>query len=309
MRATRPQELTTTAERLSFLYAEKCRVHRDANAITLTDERGVVHVPAASIAVLLLGPGTTITQQAITVLADSGASAVWTGSDGARFYAAGAGTARSSRLLVEQARKTSNRLLRLEVARRMYAMRFPGEDTSRLTMQQLRGREGARVRAAYRREAERTGVLWGGRKYDASNWSAGDIVNRALSASNSALYGLIHSVVVALGCSPGLGFIHTGHALAFVHDIADLYKAEITVPAAFEVARKPDGDIGRAVRLEVRKRIVEFRLLERAVRDLIDLLTSERVDEDAVQLDIGSHLWDEQIGAVAGGVAYGTEEW
>jgi len=55
-----------------------------------------------------------------------------------------------------------------------------------------------------------------------------------LSAANASLYGVVHSAVAALGCSPGLGFVHTGHAHAFVHDMADLYKASVTIPAAFD---------------------------------------------------------------------------
>ena len=64
-------------------------------------------------------------------------------------------------------------------------MRFPGEDVSQLTMQQLRGREGARVRRAYRDHSERTGIKWSGRAYDPNDWHSGDLVNRALSAALS----------------------------------------------------------------------------------------------------------------------------
>ena len=34
---------------------------------------------------------------------------------------------------------------------------------------------------------------------------------------------------LALGCSAALGFIHTGHHRSFVYDIADLYKAELSI--------------------------------------------------------------------------------
>jgi CRISP-associated protein Cas1 len=134
----------------------------------------------------------------------------------------------------------------LGVAREMYAMRFPDEDVSAMTMQQLRGREGARVRRVYRENAERTGVEWSKRNYDPEQWEAGDPVNQALSAANSALYGVVHAVVVALGCSPALGFIHTGHHRSFIYDIADLYKAELTIPIAFDVAAEQEGEIGGA---------------------------------------------------------------
>ncbi|WP_420213937.1 CRISPR-associated endonuclease Cas1 [Mycolicibacterium phlei] len=138
-------------------------MHRDSNAITATDDRGTVHIPAAGVSVLLLGPGTTITHQAVSLMSDSGSTVVWTGERGVRYYAHGQPLAMSTRLLEAQAAAVSNARSRLRVARAMYELRFPEEDVSQLTMQQLRGREGARVRRAYRAEAERTGVEWRGR--------------------------------------------------------------------------------------------------------------------------------------------------
>jgi CRISPR-associated protein Cas1 len=110
----------------------------------------------------------------------------------------------SSRLLEIQAALVSQRRTRLRVAREMYAMRFPGEDTSGLTMQQLRGREGARVRRVYREHAQRTGVTWERRDYDTQDFADGTAINQALSAANTSLYGVVHAVIVALGCAPGL---------------------------------------------------------------------------------------------------------
>lgn len=52
------------------------------------------------------------------------------------------------------------------MVRKMYQLRFPDEDVSHLTTQQLRGREGSRVRTAYRKAAKATGVKWNGRVYD-----------------------------------------------------------------------------------------------------------------------------------------------
>ncbi|HEY4753852.1 MAG TPA: CRISPR-associated endonuclease Cas1, partial [Candidatus Limnocylindrales bacterium] len=129
---------------MTFLYLEHAVVSRDASAITATDERGTVHVPAATLGALLLGPGTNVTHQAMVLLAESGSTAVWVGERGVRYYAHGRSLSRSSRLLEAQAALVTDRSDRLGVARKMYEMRFPGEDVSALTMQQLRGREGAR---------------------------------------------------------------------------------------------------------------------------------------------------------------------
>ncbi|GHJ97888.1 hypothetical protein SNE510_74070 [Streptomyces sp. NE5-10] len=76
---------------------------------------------------------------------------------------------------------------RLQIARRMYAKRFPGEDVSQLTMQQLCGGEGVRVRRLYAEHSQRTGVPWTRREYRPGDvFAAGDDINRLLSAANAA---------------------------------------------------------------------------------------------------------------------------
>ena len=52
------QALPQVKDRMTFLYLEHCTLGRQDGAITVTDEKGVVSVPAAGISVLLLGPGT-----------------------------------------------------------------------------------------------------------------------------------------------------------------------------------------------------------------------------------------------------------
>ena len=113
------QELPQIRERLSFLYIERCLVNRQDGAITVTDERGTVHVPAAALGVLLLGPGSSVSHRAMELLGDVGVTAVWVGERGVRYYAHGKPLARSSRLLVAQARLVSNTRTRLAVARAM----------------------------------------------------------------------------------------------------------------------------------------------------------------------------------------------
>lgn len=298
-------ELARVQDRLSFVYVERCTIHRDQNAITLRDESGVVHVPAATIGALVLGPGTRITHQGMMLLADSGATAVWTGEQGVRYYAHGRGLARTSRWAEAQAAIVSNRSRRLEVARRMYAMRFPGEDLTGSTMQQLRGREGARMRRAYRDAAEGAGIEWGRRSYDSVDFSSGDPVNQALSAATACLYGVVHSVVVSLGCSPALGVVHTGHERSFVFDVADLYKAEVAIPVAFKVAGSNSADVPGDTRRAMRDEIHGQRLLRRCVKEIQDLLSegdSSMVEEwDVV------YLWDGRSGKVAGGTDYAQE--
>jgi len=294
---------------LSFVYVEHATISRADSAVTFVKEEGVVHCPAASLSALLLGPGTRITHQAMALLGECGTTVVWVGEQGVRYYASGKSVARSSRLLIAQAKLVSNTRSRLAVARMMYQWRFPGEDTSELTMQQLRGREGARVRSVYRQWSERTGVPWERREYDPNNFGDGSPINQALSAAHAALYGIVHAAIVSLGCAPGLGFVHTGNSWSFVYDVADLYKAEITIPAAFEVvAGYTEGmDIGSVTRRAVRDRIRSEKVMERVVRDIQRLLVPEELPEEMLELDVVG-LWNEQGEAQRGGMNYGDGE-
>jgi CRISPR-associated protein Cas1 len=302
------QELPQIKERISFLYVERCQVSRSDSALTITDERGTVHVPIAMIGVLMLGPGATISHRAMELLGDTGSSAIWVGEHGVRYYAHGRPLTHSAKLLEAQAALVSNSRSRLAVARKMYQMRFANEDVSGMTMQQLRGREGARIRRIYRHSSHQTGVPWHGREYDSNSFTDSDPINMALSAAHACLYGAVHSVIVALGCSPGLGFIHTGHERSFVYDIADLYKAELTIPIAFEVVQRDPADVAAETRRAVRDAIANGRLMEKTVKDISNLLTVDEVESEIMADTL--HLWDEKSGLVAAYVSYGkdTEE-
>ncbi|MBP8919069.1 MAG: type I-E CRISPR-associated endonuclease Cas1 [Micropruina sp.] len=298
-------ELSRVTDRITFLYLERAIIHRDGNAITVRDERGVIHVPAATIASVMLGPGTTISHQAVMLLADSGAGTVWIGEQAVRYYAHGRPLARTSRLLEAQVAAVSNQSSRLRVARHMYAMRFPGEETDHLTMQQLRGREGARVRRLYRQNAAEFGVEWKSRDYRPDDFTASDELNQALSAATSCLYGVVHAVVVALGCSPALGFVHTGHDRSFVFDMADLYKMELAVPVAFGIVAKGSDDLGGDVRRAMRDAMHSARLMGRCVDDLHRLLGTGGEQETDFSADV-IELWDSRS-RVAGGTNYSDE--
>jgi CRISPR-associated protein Cas1 len=301
------QALPQIRSRMSFLYLERCQINRHDGAITVADARGTVHVPAANLGVLLLGPGTSVSHRAMELIGDAGASIVWVGEQGVRYYAHGRPLTHSSRLLTRQAALVSNMRERLRVARKMYQMRFPGEDVSRLSMQQLRGREGARIRAVYREMARETGIEWSGREYDPEDFEGGNAVNKALSAAHACLYGIAHSVIVALGCSPGLGFVHTGHERSFVYDIADLYKAEITIPIAFQVAAQNPNDVGSAARHAARDAISGGRLLERITTDIRKLLLGDEAAEEEPEVRV-LYLWDEKGGRAMSGVSYGRAQ-
>lgn len=306
-----PQELPITrhalaqmGDRLSFLYVERATVNRDGNALTITDKRGVAHVPATQLAVLLLGPGTKVTYAAMALLGDAGTSTVWVGERGVRYYASGRPPAKSSRMALLQAEIVTHQRKRLDCARKMYALRFPGEDVSALTMQQLRGREGSRMKRVYAAEAERTGVYWDRRSYDPNDFNSSTPINQALTAASAALYGIAHAVITGLGFIPALGVVHTGTDRAFVYDIADLYKAEIAIPAAFDAVAEASGVPHVVVRRLVRDAVVEKRLMQRMVKDLKYLMD---VPEDEPYSDAELMLWSE-LEVIASGVNWSEDE-
>ncbi|MDN5357339.1 MAG: CRISP-associated protein Cas1 [Candidatus Methanomethylophilaceae archaeon] len=303
------QELPRMKDRMSFVYLEHCVLNRSESAVTVTDVNGIIHIPAATIGTLLLGPGTNVTHRAMELIGDTGVTVVWVGERGVRYYAHGHPLTHSSKLLIAQAKAVSNIHQRLRVARKMYEMRFTGEDFSRMTMQQLRGREGSRVRSIYRKASLETGVKWDGRDYDPNDFSYGSPVNQALSAANSCLYGIAHSVIVALGCSPGLGFIHTGHDRSFVYDIADIYKAELTIPIAFMMAAEEKDDIGSSTRRAVRDAVYDGKLMDRMVTDIHGLLSEpDDSNDDEELIDETNRLWDDKLGEVEAGVSYKNDD-
>lgn len=302
---TESSDLPRVEDRLSFLYVERCLVNRDLNALTVSDERGTVHVPGAQLAALLLGPGSNITHRAVSLAAESGVCIVWVGEQGVRYYAHGRPLARSTRLLQAQVDALATRKSRLEVARRMYAMRFPDEVTDGMSMQQLRGFEGARVRKAYRSEADRFGVEWKRRDFNQEDFFASDEPNMALTSATACLYGIVQAVIVALGLAPGLGFIHVGKDQSFVFDIADLYKVSLAVPVAFQaVGDGPHEDLPGVVRRRMRDKIHEEQLLRRCVTDIHRILGLR--DSDVPDWNI-LQLWDDRGEPVPGGISWGQD--
>ncbi len=258
---------------LSYLYVEHGKLERAQNAVELFDAAGGrTLIPCAPLTVLMLGPGTSVTHEAIKVLADSGCLVLWCGEEGVRFYAQGGGETRKSYHLLKQAELASHPEQRMQVVIRMYRYRFGQDLDPDLSLEQIRGHEGVRVREAYAAASAQHGLPWHGRRYDRANWNAGDPVNRALSAANACLNGLCHAAIVSGGYSPGLGFIHTGKQLSFVYDIADLYKVEMTVPLAFKMVAESTAHLETRVRLALRDVIREKRLLHRILPDIDALL-------------------------------------
>jgi CRISPR-associated protein Cas1 len=194
-------------------------------------------IPFQTLSVVILEPGTTVSHDALRLLAGHGTGLLVAGEEGVRFYASMPFGQDDSSLARQQVRLWSDEASRLRVARRMYAWRLgevlPSED---LTV--LRGIEGARVKAQYRTLAKQFGINWAGRRYDRDDPEATDRVNQAVNHASAALRAAGMIAVAATAAIPQLGFIHEASSQALCLDIADLYREKVCLPAAFRAVKQ-----------------------------------------------------------------------
>ena len=280
-------------DRASILFVEKGELNVLDSAFVVVDESGVrTHIPVGGLACLMLEPGARISHAAVALAARVGCLLIWIGEGGVRLYSAGQpGGARADRLLY-QAKLALSEESRLQVVRKMFSIRFGEEPPARRSVDQLRGIEGARVRETYKQIARRHGVTWKARRYDPGEWDDADIPNQCLSQATSCLYGISEAAVLAAGYAPAVGFIHTGKPQSFVYDIADLFKFETVVPAAFQVAAEVARGQSPAARDhlgEVRRRCRDSfrrtRLLEKIIPTIEEVLMASRVSPPIAPAD------------------------
>ncbi|MEV0370557.1 type I-E CRISPR-associated endonuclease Cas1e [Streptomyces sp. NPDC050636] len=306
--------LPRIADSLSFLYLDKVRVVQDDTGVCAQiqadkNRTDTVYIPTAALTCLLLGPGVSITTRALSTLARHGTSVVCTGAGGVRAYAGILPDSLTTHWLEQQVTAWSDPQQRLATATRMYEMRFgDGSVPDGTTLAQLRGMEGQRMKALYKLLAQQHGIGRFRRNYHPDQWHQQDPVNLALSAANTSLYGIIHAAVLAIGCSPALGFVHTGKQHAFVYDIADLYKAEATLPVAFSLHQSANPE--QEARGKFREELRLIRLLPRIIRDIQTLLTpdADTDDDHPERHDVHLvHLWDPKTGVLPAGVNYAPD--
>lgn len=260
-------------ERWTPLYLEHGRVEVDDSSVKwIGADRMVLRIPVSTLSVLMLGPGTTVTHAAIKACSDCDTPICWVGDDGLHYYAGGAKPTHDNANARVQAELASSRKSHDIIARRMFVMRFKDVDVSKYSVNELRGFEGRRVKRLYAEMGARFGVTWKGRNYSTENWNVADPINKAVSAANAALYALTTSVVVSLGYLPQLGFIHTSGSLPFVYDIADIYKPETTLPAAFECVRDNPSACEEFVIMRLKRYIEECKLMKRMPLDIAKLM-------------------------------------
>jgi CRISPR-associated protein Cas1 len=265
-------DLPRIADRVAFLFLDKVRVEQGRTGLEAWSADEVNRpirtvIPAAQLAVLCLGPGTSITGPAMTSLFRAGTAVIFTGADGLVAYACARPLASDGRWAAAQAHLFVDPEARLQAARFLYQSRFPDEHLpTSAPLASMRGLEGHRVKETYRLLAAQHKQP----RFRRVTMGATDPVNVCLNRANSLLYGVALAVTGALGLSPSLGIIHQGSTGAFLYDLADVYKTTVSIPAAFEAAEqaKPQDHIGRLVR----RRLHEQRVLPAMVRLALTLL-------------------------------------
>jgi len=268
------ETLPPAKERWTPIFLEHGRLEVDDSSVKwIGADRSVIRLPVASLSAIMLGPGTTVTHAAMKACAETNTPVCWVGADGMRFYSFGTTPTHDNSRARHQAALHASRSKRQEVARRMFCLRFGDQEmVAGKGIKTLMGLEGRRVKALYEEMGLKYGVSWKGRNYSPDNWHLADNINRAISAANAALYALTTAIVCSMGYLPQLGFIHSAGTIPFVFDMADIYKPETTLEAAFEtLGLNPEAN-EQDVLARLKFHIERSRLRRRMPRDIQQLL-------------------------------------
>ena len=259
------------------------RFQRDSPADSKSPlERGSYGIPFQTLSMILLGPGSTVSHDALRLMARHGTALVAVGEDGVRCYTAPPLMPDTSEIARRQMRAWGDPGgSRITIARRMYAARlgelFPHQD-----IDVLRGMEGARMRQTYKNLAQQYGIQWRGRRYDRKKPLAADIPNQAINHASVAVTSAAVIAVMAVGAIPQLGFIHEHSGDAFALDIADLFRDTVLLPAAFKSAKAVMADPNLDIERHTRKTTGEMLRTQRVVSKMIDRIKKlfEGIDSD-----------------------------
>ncbi|MEM9292736.1 MAG: type I-E CRISPR-associated endonuclease Cas1e [Acidobacteriota bacterium] len=226
-------------------------------------------IPYQMVSSFILEPGTSITHDALRILARHGCTVLIVGEGAVRYYASLPSGPGRSAMARRHAELWSDSSLRQEVILQLYEWRL-GERLEVRDLNALRGIEGVRVKESYRQIAKQYGIRWRARRYDRSDPEAADRPNRALHHAAAAVKAAAMTAVAASGALPELGFIHEDASIAFPLDIADLYREEVTLPIAFGAVQQFEEDPEQSLERLVRKRAVKVLRQQKLVAKMID---------------------------------------
>lgn len=237
----KPYDFLTT-DKQPFLYVEKSIVRmKDGFLVALSGKDGVNTISPSSHLILLLGAGTSITQEAIIFASQHdmdiavvrGGSNVHTYFKEARFQ--------DPYRLVNQVKIQET--YKLEIAKELMKLRFKLLNVDSLiinemlecsNIEELTLYEARWAKSVYKQHCIKYKVSNFSRKFDGE-----DIINERLNILNNVLYSLSTSIILACHLSPSIGFIH-GYSRrgGFSFDLADLIKTPTSVRFAFEADKE-----------------------------------------------------------------------
>lgn len=268
--------------RAGYITLEQSKIHVSNSALEVLKSDGqVATLPVATLSTLFIGPGCSISSEAVDLLASMGTGVVWVRSGSIRFMGHGRPVCTTSRTAMVHAAKWADKVEHLKVVRAMYALRFGEEwkeESSNLNV--LRGKEGVRVKNSYTALSKEYKVKWKKRTSSVPHEEC-DQINKCLNTAHHIMDGVCHSIIEGMGYIPQLGFIHTDSVIAFTLDISDLYKTRIADPVAFRVCAERQGtevDVEGAVRNELRGVLTRDRVYATIADDLKMLMGGP--DED-----------------------------
>ena len=248
-------------------------------------DSGDYGIPFQSLSMILLGPGSTVSHDALRLMARHGTALVAVGEDGVRCYTAPP--------LMPDTSDTARRQMRawadadggrITIAKKMYALRL-GEVLPQQDISALRGVEGARMRRTYRLVAQRYGIEWRNRRYDRTDPDWADLPNQAINHASVAVTSAAVVAVTATGAIPQLGFIHEHSGEAFALDIADLFRDTILLPAAFQAAREVMDQPHLEIERHTRRTTGDLLRKERVIARMIDRIKALFQDVPPLETD------------------------
>ena len=248
-------------------------------------DSGDYGIPFQSLSMILLGPGSTVSHDALRLMARHGTALVAVGEDGVRCYTAPP--------LMPDTSDTARRQMRawadadggrITIAKKMYALRL-GEVLPQQDLSALRGVERARMRRTYRLVAQRYGIEWRNRRYERTDPDWADLPNQDINHASVAVTSAAVIAVTATGAIPQLGFIHEHSGEAFALDIADLFRDTILLPAAFQSAREVMDQPHLEIERHTRRTTGDLLRRERVIAKMIDRIKALFQDVPPLEMD------------------------
>lgn len=250
--------------RTPFIYVEKCSLNQKESCLAITQKGETKTIPAEDFAVVMVGPGATITSSAVKLLTQHGVMIQFVGEEGVALYSISDPYLADGKRISAQIEAASNLKKKRRVAAHLYRQRFGEIVAPEVDIASMRGLEGSKSRVLYKKFADEIGVPWVKRDSDSR-----DIANMSINISAGIMYSVATSAIFCAGFTPSVGFFHDGGDRPFSCDIADRYRFDITIPVAMKVARNNPPDVWREVRRAMRDEIARTGLMDNLIRDAI----------------------------------------